>query len=284
MEPATEVVELSENIQVLFNKKRDLVNEFNILKNKIETLRNDIWTQKRKLNSLYANRETLDKRFNELVELKRKLIIENTERRSSLNKKLSPSKDSKRRPSIEEITGLERKLGSIEWKLQTEPKAKGLELKYVEEANRLRRELARKKKAFETSEEIRQLKQMIEEQSEHIDNINEELDDIRAKLEELKTEIRQAKEQLNSAIREENISLDKITNLRSQIEKVQSEINNLMSQKKVVIGKIRERENNHYQRAMEKRRAIVKEELRKKAERGEGLTFQELQLLYDEGE
>lgn len=284
MEPATEVVELSENIQALFNKKRDLVNEFNTLKNKIETVRNSVWTQKRKLNSLYVERERLDKRFNELVELKRRLIIENTERRSTLNKKLSPSRDSNRRPSLEEISGLERRLESIEWKLQTEPKAKGLELKYVEEANRLRRELAKKKKAFETSEEIRQLKQLIEEKSEQIDNINEELDDIRARLEQLKAEIKQEKDILNTATKEENTFFDKITALRSEIEKVQAEINKLMSQKKIVVGKIREKQNSRYQMAMERRKAIVKEELRKKVERGEGLTFQELQLLYDEGE
>ena len=284
LEPATEIVELTENIQALFNKKRDLVNEFNNMRNKVEELRRNIWVHKKKINDLYLARESLDKRFNELIELKRKLIVENTERRSSLNKKLTPLKGTSRRPSLEEINGLERKLGSIEWKLQTEPKAKGLELKYVDEANKVRRELAKKKKVFETDEGIKNLKQTIEERSEQIDNINEELDASRVKLENLKVEIKQAKDILNASIKEQNISFEKIATLQIGIENVQSEINNLLSQKKIVISKIKEKENSHYQRGLEKRKAIIKEELKKKFERGEGLTFQELQLLYGEGE
>jgi uncharacterized coiled-coil DUF342 family protein len=284
LEPATEIVELSENIQVLFNKKRDLINVFNIMRNKVESLRSTIWAQKNKINDLYSTRETLDKRFNELIELKRKLIVENTERRSSLNKKLTPLKGTTRRPSLEEINGLEKKLGSIEWKLQTEPKAKGLELKYVDEANKLRRELAGKKKAFEKDEGIRSLKNAIEEKSEQIDDINEELDTTRAKLENLKEEIKQAKDTLNSSVKEQNTSFEKITTLQTEIESVQLEINNLLSQKKIVIGKIREKDNNYYQRGLERRKAIVREELKKKVEKGEGLTFQELQLLYGEEE
>jgi len=284
LEPATEIVELSENIQALFNKKRGYINEFNTMKNKVEELRSIIWAHKKKINDLYLTRETLDKRFNELIELKRKLIVENTERRSSLNKRLTPLKGTSRRPSLEELNGLEKKLGSVEWKLQTEPKAKGLELKYVDEANKLRRELAKKKKAFGTDEGIRNLKQTIEERSEQIDNINEELDTTRAKLENLKIEIKQAKDTLNSSIKEENISFEKITTLQTKIERVQSEINNLLSQKKIVISKIKEKENSHYQRGLEKRKAIVREELKKKFGRGESLTFQELQLLYGEEE
>ena len=284
LEPATEIVELSENIQALFNKKRGYINEFNTMKNKVEELRSIIWAHKKKINDLYLTRETLDKRFNELIELKRKLIVENTERRSSLNKRLTPLKGTSRRPSLEELNGLEKKLESVEWKLQTEPKAKGLELKYVDEANKLRRELAKKKKAFGTDEGIRNLKQTIEERSEQIDNINEELDTTRAKLENLKIEIKQAKDTLNSSIKEENISFEKITTLQTKIERVQSEINNLLSQKKIVISKIKEKENSHYQRGLEKRKAIVREELKKKFGRGESLTFQELQLLYGEEE
>ena len=284
LEPATEIVELSENIQALFNKKRDLINEFNTMRNKVESLRSTIWAQKKKINDLYLTRETLDKRFNELIELKRKLIVENTERRSSLNKRLMPLKGTSGRPSLEEINGLEKKVGSIEWKLQTEPKAKGLELKYVDEANKLRRELAKKKKAFEKDEGIRNLKQAIEESTEQIDNINEELDTTRAKLENLKIEIKQAKDTLNSSVKEQNISFDKITTLQTKIESVQSEINNLLSQKKIVISKITEKENSYYRRGLERRKAIVKEEIKKRFEKGEGLTFQELQLLYGEGE
>ncbi|MEM3403262.1 MAG: hypothetical protein QXJ17_01735 [Nitrososphaeria archaeon] len=282
MEPAIEIVELTENIQTLFNKKRDLINEFNTTKNKVEELRNNIIAQKRRLNELYATREKFDKRFNELIELKRKLIVENTELRSNLNKKLSSLKGSSKRVSFEEISALEKRLESIEWKLQTEPKAKGLELKHVDEANKLRRELAQKKKAFEADGEIRNLKKTVEEKSEQIDNINEELDDIRKKLDEIKPEIKQLKDTLNNAIKEEHIYFDRITSLQNDIEKVQLEINKLLSQKKVVVNRIKEKENNYYQRGLEKRKAAVKEELKKKLEKGESLTFQELQLLFEE--
>jgi uncharacterized coiled-coil DUF342 family protein len=284
LEPATEIVELTENIQALFNKKRDLVNEFNNMRNKVEELRKNIWGHKKKINDFYLARESLDKRFNELIELKRKLIIENTERRSSINKKITQLKGTSRRYTLEEISGLEKKLESIEWKLQTEPKAKGLELKYVDEANKLRRELAKKKKAFGTDEGIKNLKQTIEERSEQIDDINEELDTSRVKLENLKAEIKQSKDTLNSSIKEQNISFEKIVTLQTEIENVQSGINNLLSQKKIVMNKIKDKDNSYYQRGLEKRKAIIREELKKKIERGEGLSFQELQLLYGEGE
>ncbi len=58
LEPATEIVELSENIQVLFNKKRDFINEFNTMRNKVESLRSTIWAQKKKINDLYSTRKT----------------------------------------------------------------------------------------------------------------------------------------------------------------------------------------------------------------------------------
>jgi uncharacterized coiled-coil DUF342 family protein len=254
------------------------------MRNKVEELRKNIWGHKKKINDFYLARESLDKRFNELIELKRKLIIENTERRSSINKKITQLKGTSRRYTLEEISGLEKKLESIEWKLQTEPKAKGLELKYVDEANKVRRELAKKKKAFGTDEGIKNLKQTIEERSEQIDDINEELDTSRVKLENLKVEIKQSKDTLNSSIKEQNISFEKIVTLQTEIENVQSEINNLLSQKKIVMNKIKDKESSYYQRGLERRKAIIREELKKKVERGEGLSFQELQLLYGEGE
>jgi uncharacterized coiled-coil DUF342 family protein len=284
LEPATEIVELTENIQVLFNRKRELVNEFNVSKNKIEETRNSIWAQKKRLNELYKTRENLDKRFNELVELKRRLVVENMELRSQLNKKISSLRSAGKRVSFEEITVLEKKVDDIEWKLQTEPKAKGLELKYGEEANKLRRELAQKKKVLGTNEGVQSVKKNVEEKSEQIDNINEELDGIRAKMDDFKHEIRQLKEALNLSVKEENNFFSKITSLRTSIESVQAEINKLLSQKKFVIGKFKEKEMSYYQRELEKRKFVIKDELKRKLEKGESLSFQELQLLYDEGD
>ena len=284
LEPATEIVELTENIQVLFNRKREFVNEFNVSKNKIEETRNSIWAQKKRLNELYKTRENLDKRFNELVELKRRLVVENMELRSQLNKKISSLRSAGKRVSFEEITVLEKKVDDIEWKLQTEPKAKGLELKYGEEANKLRRELAQKKKVLGTNEGVQSVKKNVEEKSEQIDNINEELDGIRAKMDDFKHEIRQLKEALNLSVKEENNLFSKITSLRTSIESVQAEINKLLSQKKFVIGKFKEKEMSYYQRELEKRKFVIKDELKKKLEKGESLSFQELQLLYDEGD
>ena len=284
LEPATEIVELTENIQVLFNRKREFVNEFNVSKNKIEETRNSIWAQKKRLNELYKTRENLDKRFNELVELKRRLVVENMELRSQLNKKISSLRSAGKRVSFEEITVLEKKVDDIEWKLQTEPKAKGLELKYGEEANKLRRELAQKKKVLGTNEGVQSVKKNVEEKSEQIDNINEELDGIRAKMDDFKHEIRQLKEALNLSVKEENNLFSKITSLRTSIESVQAEINKLLSQKKFVIGKFKEKEMSYYQRELEKRKFVIKDELKRKLEKGESLSFQELQLLYDEGD
>lgn len=284
LEPATEIVELSENIQVLFNRKRELINEFNVSKNKIEETRNSIWAQKKRLNELYTTRESLDRRFNELVELKRRLVVENTELRSQLNKKVSSLRSAGRRVSFEEITVLEKKVDDIEWKLQTEPKAKGLELKYGEEANKLRRELAQKKKVLGANEGVQSVKKNVEEKSEQIDNINEELDGIRAKLDDFRQETKQLKEALNLSVREENNLFSKITSLRTSIEGVQAEINKLLSQKKFVINKFKEKEMSYYQRELEKRKFVIKDELKKKLEKGESLSFQELQLLYDEGD
>ncbi len=284
LEPATEIVELSENIQVLFNRKREFINEFNVSKNKIEETRNSIWAQKRRLNELYTTRESLDRRFSELVELKRRLVVENTELRSQLNKKVSSLRSAGKRVSFEEITVLEKKVDDIEWKLQTEPKAKGLELKYGEEANKLRRELAQKKKVLGANEGVQSVKKNVEEKSEQIDNINEELDGIRAKLDDFKQETKQLKEALNLSVKEENNLFSKITSLRTSIEGVQAEINKLLSQKKFVVNKFKEKEMSYYQRELEKRKFVIKDELKKKLEKGESLSFQELQLLYDEGD
>jgi uncharacterized coiled-coil DUF342 family protein len=284
LEPATEIVELSENIQVLFNRKREFINEFNVSKNKIEETRNSIWAQKRRLNELYTTRESLDRRFSELLELKRRLVVENTELRSQLNKKVSSLRSAGKRVSFEEITVLEKKVDDIEWKLQTEPKAKGLELKYGEEANKLRRELAQKKKVLGANEGVQSVKKNVEEKSEQIDNINEELDGIRAKLDDFKQETKQLKEALNLSVKEENNLFSKITSLRTSIEGVQAEINKLLSQKKFVVNKFKEKEMSYYQRELEKRKFVIKDELKKKLEKGESLSFQELQLLYDEGD
>ncbi|MGB9726842.1 MAG: hypothetical protein ACPLZF_00360 [Nitrososphaeria archaeon] len=282
MEPATKILEITENIQQLFNRKRGLVSEFNRLKSRLEELSENIKFNKRKLNDLFLKREELDKRFNELVDEKKKLIEEKNEIRSALNKKLSSFRESGKKVSLEEITNLEKRLESIEWKLQTEPKAKGMELKYAEEADRLRRELAKKKKALETDNEIKRLKDELEAHDRKIDEINNQIDEVKKNIDGLKNEIRQVKEVLSTYINQEKEYYDNITLLQSEIEKVQSEINKLSAQKKEVAYKIREKENAAYNRLLAKRKQEVKEEIRKKLERGESLTFQELQLLYED--
>lgn len=285
MEPATKILEISESIQQLFNRKRELVGEFNRLKSKLEELSESIRFNKRRLNELYSKREELDKRFNELVDQKRKLIEEKNVIRAELNRKLSSAKDSVRKVSLEEIASLERRLESIEWKLQTEPKAKGMELKYAEEADRLRRELAKKRKALETDNEIRRLKEELEEHDRKIDGINNQIDEVKKGIEGLKNEIRQVKEALSTHISQEREHLEKITELQNEIEKVQAELDRLSAQKKEFAHQVREKESAAYNRVLAKRKKIVKEEIRRKLERGESLTFQELQLLYeDEGE
>lgn len=281
MQPQGEVdlEALSQKIDSLAAQRLDMINQYKRLDQRRREIRKEIRDLTEKIN---ADRKSLDEFYEHMSTFKtnrRELLskIRETKAKSAEVEKVLKGFE-KNIPRGGEA--LNERLKKVEWKLQTERLSRDEEKQLVGTVKDIETKLKAWKKAYSTKQELTNLIDQIKALKSKLDEMNkfkaENDPEVKAKHERVATMLNQ-RHQLFQEIEEINNNL---TELDANITKATQELDVMRGQKRTHLEGRRSRD---YESSKAKTRQLVdraRDDARKKYERGEKLSLDELKLVF----
>ena len=270
---------LSQKIDSFASQRLDMINEYKRLDQRRREIRKEIRELTEKIN---VDRKSLDEYYEHMTKFKasrRELLakIRDTKAKSADVEKVLKGFE-KSLPKGGEA--LNERLKKVEWKLQTERLSREEEKQLVSMVKDLETKLKTWKKAYSTKQEHDNLMDQIRSLKSKLDEMNrlrsENDPEVKAKHERVATMLNQ-RHLLFQEIEEIN---NKLIELDASITKSTQELDNLRGQRRTHIEGRRTRD---YESSKAKTRQLVdraRDDAKKKYERGEKLSLDELKLVF----
>ncbi len=283
-ENAQEIEELQQKLSALTEEKMRLNNEATEWAEKRNRLNEQITSLRREINGLRDGRDSLNEEVKELKELREETRKTTQEKIVEIRETRQQIEALAEKTPSQSLQTLQKKIGDIDWKIQTTPLELQEEKKLVESVGLLEAQV----------------------------NIHKNLEALKTKMLELRTQLRAAKtenkihhqrlietaqksqeihkEMLNRINEAKELSVEadsmheNFVKTRQEIKPVAEEITRILDQLKLRKEEIRKEEEEEKKKREEALRKKIEERVKEKLRRGEKLTWQEFQILAEEEE